>query len=164
MCWQSKKHYWEEAPGWRASGWGNPGELLCHVAGSLGFYGDEIFPGCLLPIISFDPYLVWLRALLDGQACLGSSQSSQGPWALMKQWQHFWSSWNWLVFMQLVSNSPAETSPILKKYSYLHFYKYGHARMQACSVNQLCPTLCDLVDCCLPGSSVHGIFQARIPE
>ena len=25
-----------------------------------------------------------------------------------------------------------------------------------------CPTLCDPMDCSLPGSSVHGIFQARI--
>ena len=29
---------------------------------------------------------------------------------------------------------------------------------------QLCPTLCDPMDCCLPGSSVHGILQARILE
>ena len=25
---------------------------------------------------------------------------------------------------------------------------------------QPCPTLCDLMDCSLPGSSVHGILQA----
>ena len=31
-------------------------------------------------------------------------------------------------------------------------------------VAQLCPTLCDPVDCSLPGSSVHGILQARILE
>ena len=31
-------------------------------------------------------------------------------------------------------------------------------------VFQLCQTLCDPVDCRLPGSSVHGIFHARIPE
>ena len=31
-------------------------------------------------------------------------------------------------------------------------------------VTQLCPTLCDLVDCSPPGSSVHGILQARILE
>ena len=29
---------------------------------------------------------------------------------------------------------------------------------------QSCPTLCDLMDCGLPGSSVHGILQARILE
>ena len=27
-----------------------------------------------------------------------------------------------------------------------------------------CPTLCDPMDCPLPGSSVHGIFQARVLE
>ena len=29
---------------------------------------------------------------------------------------------------------------------------------------QSCPTLCDPVDCSLPGSSVHGILQPRIHE
>ena len=29
-------------------------------------------------------------------------------------------------------------------------------------VAQLCPTLCDPVDCSPPGSSIHGIFQARV--
>ena len=29
---------------------------------------------------------------------------------------------------------------------------------------QLCPTFFELTDSSLPGSSVHGIFQARIPE
>ena len=31
-------------------------------------------------------------------------------------------------------------------------------------VPQWCLTLCDPMDCSLPGSSVHGIFQARILE
>ena len=31
-------------------------------------------------------------------------------------------------------------------------------------VAQLCPTLCDPMDCSLPGSSIHGIFQARVLE
>ena len=30
------------------------------------------------------------------------------------------------------------------------------------SVTQSCPTPCDPMDCSLPGSSVHGILQARI--
>ena len=29
---------------------------------------------------------------------------------------------------------------------------------------QLCPTLCNLIDCSPPSSFVHGIFQARILE
>ena len=31
-------------------------------------------------------------------------------------------------------------------------------------VAQLCPTLRDPMDCSLPGSSVHGILQARVLE
>ena len=31
-------------------------------------------------------------------------------------------------------------------------------------VAQLCPTLCDPMDCSLPGYSVHAIFQARVLE
>ena len=36
--------------------------------------------------------------------------------------------------------------------------------MCAGSAAQSCPTLCDPMDCCLPGSSIHGISQARILE
>ena len=31
-------------------------------------------------------------------------------------------------------------------------------------VAQSCPTVSDPMDCSLPGSSVHGIFQARVLE
>ena len=31
-------------------------------------------------------------------------------------------------------------------------------------VAQLCPTLRDPLDCSLPGSPVHGIFEARVLE
>jgi len=31
-------------------------------------------------------------------------------------------------------------------------------------VAQLCPTLCHPMDCSLLGSSVHGIFQAKVLE
>ena len=31
-------------------------------------------------------------------------------------------------------------------------------------VTQPCLTLCDPMDCSLPGSSIHGIFQARVLE
>ena len=39
--------------------------------------------------------------------------------------------------------------------------QYVHA---CCSVTQPCLTLCDPMDCSPPGSSVHGVFQARILE
>ena len=37
-------------------------------------------------------------------------------------------------------------------------------RKKESEVAQSCLTLCNLVDCSLPGSSIHGILQARIPE
>ena len=36
--------------------------------------------------------------------------------------------------------------------------------VQVVCVAQLCPNLCDPMDCSPPGSSVLGIFQARILE
>ena len=33
-----------------------------------------------------------------------------------------------------------------------------------CLVTKSCPTVCDPMDCSLPGSSIHGILQARILE
>ena len=36
--------------------------------------------------------------------------------------------------------------------------------MNVCEVAQSCPTLCDPIDCSLPHSFVHGIFQARVLE
>ena len=37
--------------------------------------------------------------------------------------------------------------------------KVGHSEVKAA---QSCPTLCDPMDCSLPGSSVLGILQARL--
>ena len=36
--------------------------------------------------------------------------------------------------------------------------------MSASEVTQSCPTLSDAMDCSLPGSSIPGIFQARVLE
>ena len=40
----------------------------------------------------------------------------------------------------------------------------GETRCCRCKVVQSCPTLCDPMDCSLPGPSAHGIFQARVLE
>ena len=37
-------------------------------------------------------------------------------------------------------------------------------RKVECEVAQSCPTLSDPMDCSPPGSSIHGIFQARVLE
>ena len=49
---------------------------------------------------------------------------------------------------------------ILFHYSLLQDVEYSSFCVHA----QLCLTLCDPMDCSLPGSSVHGILQARILE
>ena len=36
--------------------------------------------------------------------------------------------------------------------------------MCCCLVAKSCPTLCNPMDCSPPGSTVHGILQARLPE
>ena len=52
--------------------------------------------------------------------------------------------------------------------SYFHGPKYTLVKktlLLMCAQSlQLCPTLCDPIDCSPPGSSVHGSLQARILE
>ena len=40
----------------------------------------------------------------------------------------------------------------------------AHESESESEVAQSCPTLCDPMDCSLPGSSLHGILQARVLE
>ena len=37
-------------------------------------------------------------------------------------------------------------------------------KVKSKEIAQSCPTLSDPMDCSLPGSSIHGIFQARVLE
>ena len=50
------------------------------------------------------------------------------------------------------------------KTSFIILGEYWKACVCMCLVAQLCPTLCDPMDCSPPASSVHGILQARILE
>ena len=45
-----------------------------------------------------------------------------------------------------------------------HFLLQSRKVKSESEVAQPCPTLRDPMDCSLPGSSVHGIFQARVLE
>ena len=47
---------------------------------------------------------------------------------------------------------------------YSHYLWQWKPTLNVVLISQLCPTLCDSMDCSLPGSSVHGISQARILE
>ena len=48
---------------------------------------------------------------------------------------------------------------ITQSQKFKHFISFQSLKVQ---VAQLCPTLCNSMDCGLPGSSVHGILQATI--
>ena len=43
-------------------------------------------------------------------------------------------------------------------------WQYVDVLLPESEVTQLCPTLCDPEDCSSPGSSIHGVLQARILE
>ena len=47
--------------------------------------------------------------------------------------------------------------------SHTNLHSHQQCRSES-EVAQSCPTLCDPMDCSLPRSSVHGIFQARVME
>ena len=50
-------------------------------------------------------------------------------------------------------------------FSAIHHLPFLYLHVCMCAeLLQLCPTLCDPMDCSPPGSSVRGIFQARILE
>ena len=94
--------------------------------------------------------------------------------------KHFWS---WIpIWLHLPLHSyPSHLSHCFKGETSSSFVKNSsHSHLASMSppcsaisfdlwekkseVTQLCPALCDPIDCSLPGSSIHGIFQARVLE
>ena len=47
---------------------------------------------------------------------------------------------------------------------YFHYLHHSLERKKESEVAQSCPTLCNPMNCSLSGSSIHGIFQARVLE
>ena len=81
--------------------------------------------------------------------------------------KHTWlvRSVNWKV--SVVTNKTCyekEGLPVLGLGTWKQTLRWGFTVKSESGVAQLCPTLRDPMDCSLPGSSVHGIFQARILE
>ena len=68
-----------------------------------------------------------------------------------------------LIHIKHLEQFPArnELSEHVSNYSY---YCLQTVDSILCLVTQSCLTLCDSMDCSPPGSSVHGILQARILE
>ena len=68
-----------------------------------------------------------------------------------------------LTVLSIMNVVSLERRKYLEKQEQLLLY-YIHIGKVKIEVAQSCPTLCDPIDCSLPGSSVHGIFQAIVLE
>ena len=88
-----------------------------------------------------------LKLIGKSLTCL---QNSKSP-----HWFMIWSNYLVLAFNPLHSvcgnNQPSH-----------HFFLWSEVKWN--EVAQLCLTVCDPMDCSLPGSSVHGIIQVRVLE
>ena len=102
-------------------------------------------------LTSSDLWVVWLAITDNGQKeirmhCLTSQTHTR-----RRGCSH-------LAFMSPLSHHPCWDEGCLLNLSTVTLKKVKVL------VTQPCPTLCDPMNCSLPGSSVHGIFQATILE
>ena len=65
-----------------------------------------------------------------------------------------------------IFSEPLPPWPLLffRRFAWFYFSNPYIYTYNVCSVAQSCVKLCHPIDCSLPGSSVHGIFQVRILE
>ena len=69
-----------------------------------------------------------------------------------------------LIFLGSKITADGDCSHEIKRHLLLGRKAITNLKKWESEVAQSCPTLCDPMDCSLPGSSVHGIFQARVLE
>ena len=124
---------------------------------------------------------LWNLLILSSQKCLSSFYSESERHSVVSDclWPHgIFSPWNSPDqntgvgrFFLLQGIFPTQGSnpglPHCRRILYQLSHK-GSPRIlewvKLSEVAQLCPTLCDPMDCSLPGSAVHGIFQAIVLE
>ena len=92
---------------------------------------------------------------LYAYGCHKTAQVMHSPTMLLNQWIKSCVKWK----LMLENNCPGCCKHRLGKIVFVLKNKNSVSK-----VAQSFPTLCDPVDCSLPGSSVHGILQARILE
>ena len=91
--------------------------------------------------ISWNRYKVWW------------ADEQKGFWNSKTWCPTGWTGWSWNL------SSSGCQNPRISHFSYTR-----HLSFWLMKVVQLCPTLCNPLDCSPPGSFVHGILQARILE
>ena len=81
-------------------------------------------------------------------------------WVILYACQNQLNQWHIYIFISIYIISVL----CYIYYSVILYNTHIHYLLYVCSVAQSCLTLCDPMDCNPPGSSGHGIFQARILE
>ena len=110
MCWQSKRFYWERAPGRRAAG--NPGEQLCHMACSFGFMMMGLVSGLSLAnhsdsrVLPGGAHLVQPRWMPERRILGGGWTCGVSFWPFLKSS----SSWRLISFVFLTRTSCHKTT------------------------------------------------------
>ena len=115
-------------------------------------------PGSSVHGILQDRTLEWVAMPFS----MGSSQSRDRTWVSCTADRLF------TIGVTIVGRDTNWYSHYGKQYEVLHNFKmkllYDPEITLKVKVAQSCPTLCNPMDYSLPGSSVHGILQARILE
>ena len=83
--------------------------------------------------------------------------------------RELWRCWRWHFKSQNQLQQPPSSRPFVLWTFKAHLFKlsligYSVGICIGGGVAQSCPTLCDPMDCSLPGASIHGIFQAIVLE
>jgi len=106
-------------------------------------------------------YMFMLRTLFLKNQCLTTAKKS--VWLISFSKSSVQLSW---YPQGMVPELPQRyQNPWMLKYKMVYYFHLTYACLPVyfkSSCVQLCMTLCDSMDCSMPGSSVHGIFQARI--
>ena len=88
------------------------------------------------------------------------------PWVRKIPWRKAWQSTP--IFLYGESHEQKSLAGLqsmgLQKNRMHRVTELEHESESENEVTQSCQTLCDPMDCSLPGSSVHEIFQARVLE
>ena len=117
-CWQSKRLYWERAPGWRAVRLGKPGELLCPVAHSLGFYGDGVSfwvvfsQSFWLRVLPGGAHLVQPRWMPERRILGGGQTCGVSFWLFLNS-----SGWWWLISSVFLTRTSCRKTTHANSYS-----------------------------------------------
>ena len=96
-CWQSKRFYWERAPGWRAVGKGTQENCSAAWLAVLGFMVMGLVSGWLWPVILIQSLSWWRR---HHSAKMDASKRDSGKWRTRSVSSRPFpnsSSWWWLI-------------------------------------------------------------------